>query len=323
MTPAELLAGSAVWCVVHGLCPDAMRAIPDQSIDAIVSDPIYPEIDKHYGRISEADWHMLMRGVVAGARRVLKPRGSAVFILQPNSERVGRMRPWLWEFMAWTCREWNMVQDAWWWNTAAQPTVHTRRDRGLMRPSVKACVWLGDPDCFRDQAAVLWSQSEANAAVSREDRALRRRPSGCTSRPGRQSGVADERGGVTPFNIIPIANTASVRGSGAEGHGAGTPYNLAAWWIRYICPPGGVVLDPFGGAGTMAEVARDQGRRCILIEKDAESVERCHRNMARPPRGTRGPSPVPPGQMGLPWAVTGVHPPRRLHPDPRQLPEEA
>lgn len=293
-----VLSGSAVWTVVHGLCPNALRDIPDASIDAIVSDPIYPEIDRHYGRISEADWHVLMRGVVAEARRVLKPRGSAVFILQPNSERVGRMRPWLWEFMAWACREWNMVQDAWWWNTAAQPTVHTNRQRGLMRPSMKACVWLGEPDCWRDQDAVLWSQSVANAAVDREDRALRRYPSGGTNRPGRQAAAAEERGGVTPFNLIPIANTASSRGAGAEGHGAGTPYDLAAWWIRYICPPGGVALDPFGGAGTMAEAARDQGRRCILVEKDADSVERCHATMARPPRGAHVER-VPAGQICL------------------------
>lgn len=295
-----VLSGASTWTVVQGVCPEAMRDIPDGSIDAIVSDPIYPEIDRHYGRISEADWHVLMRGVIAESRRVLKPTGSAVFVLQPNSERVGRMRPWLWEFMAWTSREWGMVQDAWWWNVAAQPTVHTQRERGLMRPSVKACVWLGEPTCWRDQSAILWSESDANAAVDRGDRALQRRPSGGTNRPGRQASAADERGGVTPMNLIPMANTASNRGAGEEGHGAGTPYELAAWWTRYICPTGGVTLDPFGGAGTMSEAARDQGRRCILIEKDADSVERCHRTMARPRRGaTPGRSSASTGQVDM------------------------
>jgi len=297
-TVDDVLASRASWCVVHGMCHGALAAVPDGSIDAIVTDPIYPEVDRHYGRISEADWHVLMRGVVAESRRVLKPTGSAVFILQPNSERVGRMRAWLWEFMAWTAREWNQVQDAWWWNTAAQPTVHTHRTRGLMRPSTKACVWLGAEGCYRNQDEVLWTQSDANAAVNREDRALQRMPSGCATRPGRQAGAADERGGVTPFNLLPIGNTASNRGAGEEGHGAGTPYDLAAWWIRYICPPGGVVLDMFGGAGTMAEAARDQGRRCILIEKDADSVERCHRTMVRAPRGVTVPK-LAPGQTSI------------------------
>lgn len=285
MTTQEVLDGTREWTVVHGMCPDAMRAIPDHSIDAIVSDPIYPEIDRHYGRISEVDWHVLMRGVVAESRRVLKPTGSAVFILQPNSERVGRMRPWLWEFMAWTAREWNQVQDAWWWNYAALP-MGGAPTRGLMRGSVKACVWLGDDECWRDQCSVLWAESDSNKMESRTRRCLEKRPSGMTVRGGTISAAADRRGGVTPYNLIPIANTASVRSAGAIGHGAGTPYDLAAWWIRYICPLGGIVLDPFGGAGTMAEAARDQGRRCILIEKDADSVERCHQVMARAPRAS-------------------------------------
>lgn len=303
MNAKDVLAGCAQWCAVNADClsPEGMAAIPDGSIDAIVSDPIYPEVDRHYGRITEADWHVLMRGVVAESRRVLKPTGSAVFILQPNSEHVGRMRAWLWEFMAWTAREWNQVQDHWWWNFAATPTVHCRRENGLARPSVKAVVWLGAPDCWRDQTAVLWTQSDANAAVDRSDRALRKHPSGqhFGKGIGGCAAVSDERGGVTPFNLLPAANTSSNRGSGGQGHGAGTPYELAAWWIRYICPPGGVVLDPFGGAGTMAEAARDQDRRCILIEKDPESIPRCHATMARTPRGmSTGAKPLP-GQIDM------------------------
>lgn len=38
--------------------------------------------------------------------------------------------------------------------------------------------------------------------------------------------------------------------------------------IRYACPPGGIVLDPFAGSGSTADVARTLGRRTILIEAD-------------------------------------------------------
>jgi DNA modification methylase len=283
----DVLAGRATWCVLHGDASEHLPLIPNESIDAIVTDPIYAEVSRHYGRITERDWWRLMRRVVVPeSRRVLKPKGSAVYILQPNSERVGRMRPWVFEFQAWVARRWNMVQDAWWWNFSMAPTVHTQRARGLMRPSIKACVWAGAPDCYRDQESVLWKESDGNAAARQASRALQTMPSGLTMRRGRCAAAAIERGGVTPFNLIPTANAASNRGSGDEGHGAGTPYHLAAWWIRYLCPPGGVVLDMFGGAGTMAEAARDQGRRCILIEKDGVSVARARSLMARAPRVT-------------------------------------
>jgi len=246
-----------------------MQSLASESVDAIITDPPYPEIDRDYGRIGENEWHDLMKNVVNESRRILKPNGSAVFILQPNSEMVGRMRPWLWEFMAWTSREWNMVQDVWWWNTAAAPTVHSNRKIGLMRPSLKACVWLGSPDCFRNQNAVLWTESLANAKARVEGRTgidLERRPSGQSMRAGRCVGVSAERGGVTPFNVLPIANTSSKDSGGSHGHGAATPYSLLAWWINYITQKGQFVCDPFAGTATTGAASIRLGRTFMGCE---------------------------------------------------------
>ncbi len=257
-----------------GDCLDVMPSIPTASVDAIICDPPYPCISRPYGRMTEADWHTMMRGVVAESRRVLKPSGSAVFILQPNSERVGRMRPWLWEFMAWTTREWNMVQDAYWWNTAAMPIGGAPR-AGLMRGSIKPCVWLGEADCYRDQDSVLWDTAAANVAREKVSRArnLGRTisPSGVSINRSTCYESSKRRGGVTPFNVIPTTHGCgkSKNAAGSFGHGAGTPMILADWWVRYISPPGGTVLDPFVGSGTVALAALKRGRTAIGIERDA------------------------------------------------------
>jgi DNA modification methylase len=261
------------YTIHHGDCREVMATLDAESVDAIVCDPPYAEINRPYGRLTEPQWHELMDDVVSQCRRVLKPTGSAVFILQPNSEKVGRMRPWLWEFMAKWSREWNIVQDAWWWNYCASPTVHCHRNRGLLRPSIKACVWLGHPDCYRNQDAVLWEPSDATKNADRCDRALRRHPGGQSMRRGRCVAASDDRGGVTPFNVIPVSNTNSQTSSGANGHGAGTPLPLARWWTRYLCPPGGTVLDPFCGAGTMGVAAIDRGASFVGIEAMAEYVD--------------------------------------------------
>lgn len=257
-----------------------MARYEDASVDAVITDPPYPEISRPYGRLTEAEWWELMRDVVRETRRVLKPRGSAVFILQANQEYVGRTRPWLWEFMAWVARDWNMVQDVWWWNPSAPPTIHCNRDRGLMRPSVKACVWAGAPDCYRDQDAVLWTVSDAVAAVSREDRSLRKHPQGGSTRKGRMAATNDERGGSTPFNLLPISNTNSSNSGGALGHGAATPADLCEWWVRYLTRPGDLVLDPFSGSGTIPLAADRLGRNAIGIEKDAASIEMARARIA-------------------------------------------
>jgi DNA modification methylase len=271
-----------------GDCLEVMPTIPSGSVDAVISDPIYPEIDRPYGRISEAEWHDLMRGVVAECRRILKPSGSAVFILQPNSERVGRMRPWLFEFQAWTAREWNMVQDAWWWNTAAIPEAHAIQGR-LMRPSVKACVWLGSSDCYRDQDSVLWDEAETSRIVTRCARARNAEridsPSGHGSNHTKTGDSAARRGGVTPFNLIPTTHGQGKASSvaGSYGHPAGTPLALCDFWVRYIVPPNGVVLDPFCGIGTIPLAARRRGRHAIGIEKIPKYFDQAKARLDGPP----------------------------------------
>lgn len=262
-----------MFVINNGDCLDYLPAVPDQSIDLVISDPPYPEISRDYGRLTENEWHILMDGVVHQVKRILKPQGSATFILQPNSRKVGSMRLWLWEFLTRTAKDWNMVQDVYWWNHTAPPNVHCHRTRGLMRPSVKYCLWFGPPDCYRRQEEVLWTASDAMKAVKLDDRALRRHPSGWTSREGRAKQAVLDRGGSTPFNLLPMSPGDSATSSGARGHGAGTPYKLCDWWIRYASPPGGTILDPFCGAGTVGEAAIENGRNFIGIEKESKYCE--------------------------------------------------
>ncbi len=266
--------------LLHGDCLELMKTLADGSVDAVITDPPYPCIKRAYGYWTEAEWFDLMRPVVRECMRLLKPTGSAVFILQPNSERVGRMRMWLWEFMLWVGKEWGIVQDAYWWNHASPPGIHSHRDIGLLRPSMATVVWGGPADCYRSQEEVLWEPSQTTKAADLEDRALRYNPSGWHGRRGRACAVSIERGGVTPFNVLPIGNTDSQSSAGALGHGAGKPLALCKWWVRYLCPPGGVVLDPFSGSGTVGLAALGQGRDAILIERDAGYVAIAEKRIA-------------------------------------------
>lgn len=272
------------WTIHNGDCLEVLRTLADCSVDAVVTDPPYAEINRPYGRLTEPEWHLLMDGVIAEVRRVLKPTGSAVFILQPNSERVGRMRPWLFEFMAKWAREWNMVQDAWWWNHCTPPTIHCQRKHGLMRPSLKACVWLGPSDCYRNQGEVLWSESMHNAALRNGDRALRISPSGLSMRNDRCASAAIERGGVTPFNVLPMRGANIEKGK----HGAATPLALAEWWVKYITPLEGVILDPFAGSGTMGVAAILERFNFIGIERETEYCEIARARISKAEREIMG-----------------------------------
>jgi hypothetical protein len=258
-----------------GDCLGRMPEIEAGSVDCILCDPPYPCIDRPYGRLTEAEWHVMMRSVVVESRRVLKPSGSAVFILQPNAEKIGRMRLWLWEFMVWAGREWGLIQDVYWWNISHMPEALAIQGR-LMRPSIRGCVWLGPPDCYRDQSAIAWSESDKNKQQRLADRLEReeyiagwRGRSKARFINGRRLvGAAKESGLVTPFNVIPMGNGDGNTGAGSHGHGAGTPLNLCDWWTRYISPEGGLVCDPFMGSGTVGLAAINRNRSFVGIERD-------------------------------------------------------
>ena len=59
-SPAERQARIEAMSLIHGDCRKELKKIATRSIDAIITDPIYPEVKKEYGRISEKEWHALM-----------------------------------------------------------------------------------------------------------------------------------------------------------------------------------------------------------------------------------------------------------------------
>ena len=65
----------------------------------------------------------------------------------------------------------------------------------------------------------------------------------------------------------------------SEAHFAVYPPELIAPCIKAGCPVGGIVLDPFMGAGTTAYVARKLGREYIGIELNQDYIEIANRRL--------------------------------------------
>lgn len=64
-------------------------------------------------------------------------------------------------------------------------------------------------------------------------------------------------------------------------HPTEKPVGLLDPMIRYVCPPGGTVLDPGAGSGATAVAARLSGRRAVLIEVDEKYCERIVQRLAQ------------------------------------------
>lgn len=86
---------------------------------------------------------------------------------------------------------------------------------------------------------------------------------------------------ANPGNVVQVNVGGGLMGSRlAHQNEAPFPEALAAWFIRSHCPPGGIVLDPFGGSGTTAAAAIAHGRSAISLDLRASQCELARRRLA-------------------------------------------
>jgi site-specific DNA-methyltransferase (adenine-specific) len=74
-----------------------------------------------------------------------------------------------------------------------------------------------------------------------------------------------------------VLEAPSVRGG---IHETEKPLGILDPLIRYACPPGGLVLDPFAGSGSTLDAARQAGRRAIGIEANEAYAEGAARRLS-------------------------------------------
>ncbi|QWY82042.1 DNA methylase [Mycobacterium phage Marsha] len=64
-------------------------------------------------------------------------------------------------------------------------------------------------------------------------------------------------------------------------HSTVKPLTLMRWLARLVCPPGGVILDPFAGSGTTVEACLVEGFDCIAIENEADYIPLIEHRISR------------------------------------------
>jgi len=106
--------------------------------------------------------------------------------------------------------------------------------------------------------------------VAKPTRAERDR--GCDALPVRSGGEATDREDDSPGTQSPRAG--SGRTGGARNiHPTVKPAALITWLLKLVTPPGGVVLDPYCGSGTIYLAAEGLDLSVVGIERDPTYVE--------------------------------------------------
>ena len=66
----------------------------------------------------------------------------------------------------------------------------------------------------------------------------------------------------------------------ANHHPTVKPVALMRWLVRLVCPPDGIVLDPFAGSGSTGVACAHEGLRFVGIEQDGDYAEIARRRIA-------------------------------------------
>ena len=75
------------------------------------------------------------------------------------------------------------------------------------------------------------------------------------------------------LDLFPNAGRARRPRDARNTHPTVKPLELMRWLVRLVCPPGGVVLDPFTGSGSTGAAAATEGRRFCGIEREDRYLE--------------------------------------------------
>ena len=287
--------------ILTGDCRDLLADMEAESVHCVVTSPPYwglrdYEMDGQIGLEGTVEGYVAeLVDVFRGVRRVLRPDGtvwlnlgdayagagpSGTGGLQTDADKKKPKRstvdglasknligvPWRAAF--------GLQADGWilrsaiiWHKPAPMP--ESVKDRPTVAHEY-VFLFAAERHYFYDAAAIRTFPELGEKTVAAAGRYTRRsnHDSGIEAWHQRHNGQDAAEVGGNARTVWSI-NTPSFRGS----HFATMPVELADRCIRAGSPEGGLVLDPFGGAGTTAVAADRLGRDCVLCELNPDYAQ--------------------------------------------------
>lgn len=268
----------------HGDCLQALKALPDNSIDSIVTDPPYglTEISSSYGLHTVGtrwDHGVPAVDVWREALRVIKPGGH---VLAFSGTRTYHRMVVAIEDAGFEIRD-----QIGWLYSAGMPKART-----CLKPAWEPCVLARAPLIGTTKANIAaWGTGTLNieeCRIETEDKLVRpavQRENADVFKRGFGAGVQEEPTGRWPANVIHdgsdevhealgenarffYSGKANKQDRQGSKHPTVKPVSLMRYLCRMVTPAGGTVLDMYAGSGTTGQAAVEEGFNCVLMERE-------------------------------------------------------
>jgi DNA modification methylase len=277
---------------VHiGDAREELARMADSSVHCCVTSPPYYKLRDygHAGQIgqesSPAEYVARLRGVFAEVRRVLKPTGSLWITIGDSFVEKNLLLVPARLALALQDDGWTLRSSVIWHKPNMLPAGV--RDRFMCDFEHMFQLVKNPADYYFDREGVRepWTSGRRGdlKRIAGKHQGYNAKHSTKKTAAGlRGQPVGDPSKGRLRRSVWTIS---APRYSGA--HFATMPSELARLCITAGCPPGGVVLDPFAGSGTVLQVARERGRGFVGIElnPDYEKLIKQRLNEGAEPEG--------------------------------------
>lgn len=267
------------------LCGDALdvaKRLPDAMVDTIVTSPPYYR-QRDYGsklqigqEMSPAAYVERMAELFTELKRVVKPTGSAWVVIGDKyikGELLGM--PWR-VCLALKDAGWVLRSDCIWHKPNAMPSsVKTRPTTDheyIFFFSNSKKDYFYDADAVREPHVTFSENSKMKGGRGHFGKR------GGTPEKGKNTGDNNLHDGRWDQAFHPKGRNKRTVWSISlskfrEAHFAVYPESLVETCLNASCPLGGVVLDPFSGAGTTAVTATKSGRKFVAIDCVPEYIQ--------------------------------------------------
>lgn len=273
--------------LIHADALDALKEMPDKSVDLVFGSPPYAMKGERYGQTGEAvshkwgtgEWTDWLLAVSQQAARISRGRVGWV----ANAPMVdGDYQPCVEDLIVFlSCAEEPFLlldRPCIWVKNA------TNAPKGWFRNSWEYIVWFRDvaitEPYFNWEAVANPPVYSAGGKYSHREATGKRTTRGGdypTPKLVRPSDIAYDPSGDVRYVTV---------GGGHLGHPlaheneAPFPLRLVRPYLEALCPPGGTVLDPFLGSGTTAHAAVVSGRDFVGIDVRASQIDLTQRRLA-------------------------------------------
>lgn len=264
----------------HGDSLQLLTAIPDESVQAIITSPPFAlKTKKQYGNPTQDKYLAWFLAFAPEFRRVLTNDGSLVIDIggawMPGSPTRSIYQ---FELLVALVREHGffLAEEFYWYNKAKlpSPAQWVTVERTRVKDAVNPIWWLSKSERPKaDNRRVLKPYSPSMNALFRRGYNRGPRPSGHVVR----DGFMTNNGGAIPPNLIEVSNTRSsdnyqifCREHGYQIHPARFPQEVPEFFVKFLADEGDLVLDPFAGSNMTGAVAEGFGRRWLAFELSAD-----------------------------------------------------